>query len=116
MKTPDPLLIEILSNEEAYRLGIIPLSNSSLGSSLAGAFEEMPPEQARVMKRKFRKLWRKLARAASRGGAEMLIRGSNEAQRLGLGDPKPARHNNFTRKTSVFWELRRRARKRAAGD
>lgn len=110
------VLLDALTAEEAYRLGIIPLRNENVGTSFRDVLSKMPPEEARKTKRKFRKLWRSLARKASQGSAEAFMRGADEAHRLGLGQPNPNKVNSTARKISVFWELRRRARKRVAGD
>jgi|GEM_PF-3161866 len=111
----NPVLIDVLTAEEAYQLGIIPLSESSLGLSFKDILASMPPEAARKARRKFRKIWRGLARRASSGTCEALMRGSDEAHRMGLGRPTPNKVHSSVRKVAVFWELRRRARKRAAG-
>lgn len=116
MNTYEDILIELLMSEEAYKLGIVPVSTSRLSpnSDANRSFVGTTPEEARRSKRKFRKLWRSLARSRSTGEVEDLIRGSDEAHRLGLGEYSPKRHHLVARKLSVMWELRRRAREKAA--
>lgn len=116
MTNINPVLLDALTAEEAYNLGIIPLNEKNVGLSFRQILEGMPPDEARRARRKFRKLWRSLSRRASQGTSEAFIRGADEAHRLGLGQPDPNKVNYTARKISVFWELRRRARKRAAGD
>lgn len=110
----NPVLMDALTAEEAYQLGIIPLNNENLGKSFLAVLSSMPHDEARRAKRKFRKLWRSLARKASYPSAEALVVGADEAHRMGLGNIKPNRVNCSTRKIAVFWELRRRARARAS--
>jgi len=111
-RSHEEILIDALVAEEAYRLGIVPINSAvvSLNSDTNRSFDSCTPAEARRSKRKFRKLWRSLARGRSDGGIEEIIRGSDEAFRAGLGEDKPVRHNFVSRKLLVMWELRRRAR------
>jgi len=111
----NPVLIDALTVEEAYQLGIIPLTEVSLGKSFKEILTALPPDEARKARRKFRKLWRTLARRTLSGTCEAFMRGSDEAHRMGLGRATPAKVHSAVRKAAVFRELRRRARKRVTG-
>ena len=59
LKTPERMFIHAASFEE----GIVPLEVATM--DVGRALKDLSPEDARKMKRKFRKMWRKLARQAS---------------------------------------------------
>lgn len=59
LKTPERMFIYAVSFEE----GIVPLELATM--DVGRALKDLSPEDARKMKRKFRKMWRKLARQAT---------------------------------------------------
>lgn len=110
------ILIDVLTAEEAYQLGIIPLKATNLKNSFKDLLASMSPEEARRARRKFRKLWRSLSRRASDGPSnERMLVGADASHRVGLGAQLPTKSQTAARKVDVFLELRRRARIRAAG-
>ena len=63
----------------------------------------LPPDEARRMKRKFRKLWRRAVGLAA-GNSNMLRR---HAKKLyGLGNPTPTKKHKLARKSAVIRHLR----------
>ena len=83
-----PPLERFLVHDACFKAGIIPLetSNADVGVSL----KQLPPDEARKAKRKFRKLWRR--EQARFGGCESL---GNKGQR-------PKRWQRVARKRAVM--------------
>lgn len=109
----DPILLAAMAHQEAYEAGIIPPSTHFL-HDMRRHLEQLPPEESRRIRRKFRKLWRKLARK-NNASANELIKGSETANRTGLGCKMPTQNHSVARKASVHWEMYRRARKKLSG-
>lgn len=109
----DPILLTALAHQEAYNAGIVPPDSRFL-HDMRRALSQLPTEESRKLRRKFRKLWRKLARGNQGTTASDLIRGSDTANRTGLGCKTPTQSHSMSRKASVHWEMYRRARKKAA--
>jgi len=64
---PDPILKELFIRQVAIDLGIIPVTRATIRFDFAIALQNLPPDEARQAKRKFRKLWRKAQADAKRG-------------------------------------------------
>ena len=84
-----------------FQLGIVPIEEPGLDMRMP--LKELTPEDARVLKRKFRKLWRKymkeLAKSENHPGRAKV--------RYGMGKPVPSRKERLERKTLVYnrvWE------------
>lgn len=88
---------------EFMNMGIVPLGGArGLGAAthhdINKILAELPPDEARKMKRKFRKIWRQIVnRTASRGGRI----GRREAAGNGLGSPTPCKNHKIRRKSTV---------------
>lgn len=109
----DPILLAALAHQEAYDAGIVPPDSRFL-HDMRRNLSQLPPEESRKLRRKFRKLWRKLARGNQDVTASDLIKGSETAVRTGLGCKNPTQNHSIARKSAVHWEMHRRARKKAA--
>jgi len=72
------------------------------------ALDQLPPEEARKMKRKFRKLWRQAARRFSRPGS--CKEEKKAAIELGRGNPTPEKKHKNRRKWRVFFDLQTKLR------
>lgn len=77
----------------AHELGIVPLE--TLYHDVNKALAALPPEDAKKMKRKFRKLWRKIAR-------QKLAQSPSYVRRsIGLGNKEPDKKHKKNRKHEV---------------
>lgn len=89
-----------------FEQGIVPIEDPVL--DIRRALKDLPPEEQRVLKRKFRKLWRKFMRdqvssAGKRGEAQKKAL----EQKLGVGKHVPSRAERLERKRlvyDVFWK------------
>lgn len=111
----NPILLDALTAEEAYKLGIFPLNGPTSHLDMNRRITEMSAEDVRKAKRKFRKFWRKMVQAHARKEANEIIAASDLAHRLGFGEKRPREHHAASRKILTQWELRRRARHKALG-
>ena len=88
-------------------LGLYPFQNVNL------YLNTLPPDEARAMKRKFRKLWRK-AVVEQAGDSKVLRR---HAKKLyGLGMPNPEKKHKLARKSAVIRHLREVVKSSTSGD
>lgn len=69
----------------------------------------MPPDEARLMRRKFRKMWRKAAKKLATGGRAR----RKEAREMGLNSSRPTRAEKNRRKQRVFGDVIKRLSKEA---
>lgn len=85
--------------------GIVPMEDPTM--DVRKALETLPLDEARKMKRKFRKLWRKYLRMqeAKKTGALAPSRYRDKTT-LGKGAKSPSRHNKLVRKQMVLDTLR----------
>lgn len=111
----DPILLAALVAQEAYDAGIAPCSFDKLGLDMNRLLADLPSEESRKLKRRFRKMWRNLVRKNLRPSSSDLIRSSVAAHRTGLGKIKPNRQDATARKNLVISELHRRAKKKVTG-
>lgn len=107
----DPIVLEAIVNQEAYDTGIVP-PNKNILADMGRPLSSLLPEVSRKLRRKFRKLWRKLGRQHHEIIASELIKCADIANRTGLGAEYPTRKQSLARKSVVYSELNRRARKK----
>lgn len=101
---------------EFMNKGIVPLGVGELSADtwqdINRILAAMPPEEARRMKRKFRKEWRRIVkRRLDHGGRK----GRREANEVGLGFPTPRRSHKNCRKQKVSFEVRKSLSKALVG-
>ena len=103
-----------------FERGVVPLAATWRATATAipcsydinAVLKDLPPEEARAMRRRFRKLWRNIARrAAANGGKKSMI----TVKQLGLGRAEPSKLQKVTRKMCVLREASKRAAERAGG-
>lgn len=88
-----------------FELGIAPIENAS--NDLRKSLKALDRETSRVMKRKFRKLWRKYVKAQLSQGKNQaqtkanVIRDRTLKQKYGLGNVNPTNAQRFQRKLLV---------------
>lgn len=99
---------------EFMNMGIVPLSGGlySTGApthhDINKILADLTPDEARKMKRKFRKIWRKIvSRLAGHGGR----RGRSEAAGNGLGAAAPRKNHKIRRKSTVYTTVARKIAK-----
>ena len=84
-----------------FQLGILPMERTDL--DMRRALTQLQPEEARTLKRKFRKLWRKAMRAEVGNGPKTRTSKTEAAKkRLGVGKHVPSRAERNARKQLVF--------------
>lgn len=81
----------------SHQLGIVPIKKIYFDYNRILA--DLPPEEARAAKRKFRKMWRKFAADEKRAGQKYL------KASLGIGAESPTRTQKNARKTIVLGKL-----------
>lgn len=88
--------IHRLASETVYHgLGIVPISSIDLRHDINRYLASLSPEDARRMRRKFRKLWRSAAKKPQKFVSDKHIK------KLGLGTPEPTREQKLARKAEV---------------
>jgi len=107
----DPILLSALAHQEAYDVGIVP-PDKNISHDMGRSLSQLTPEESRRVRRKFRKLWRKLARKNSDATLNELVTVADTANRVGLGSLHPTQTQCIARKASVHWDMYRRARKK----
>jgi len=90
----DITLSSMLRDAACIELGIVPL-NHNIHDNIRRHLDAMPPDEARKMKRKFRKLWRKIAKKQRLSSS------------VGLGDPDATTGQRRHRKALVRGEIER---------
>ncbi|HAN16498.1 MAG TPA: hypothetical protein DCP73_13255 [Chloroflexi bacterium] len=85
-------------------LGVAPLDtvHFDINKMLAG----LPPDEARKMRRKFRKLWRKYTKRKM-SEAKGVSHKQTAVREVGLGEQSPTRAQRNHRKRAVYWGLRK---------
>jgi hypothetical protein len=84
-----------------FECGILPMEKTTL--DMRRALQQLPPEEARRFKRKFRKLWRKAMQ--EKAGANQKLKSEVIKQELGVGKHVPSRAERNARKKLVFDSL-----------
>lgn len=90
-----------------FKMGILPIEDPTLDMRVP--LRQLPPKEARVVKRKFRKLWRKYMKAQIGSSGRKMSDAKKTAaqQKLGVGKLVPSRHERLERKRLVYervWE------------
>jgi len=89
-----------------FQLGILPMEKTDL--DMRRPLQQLSAEESRVLKRKFRKLWRKAMRAEiGNGQRTKAAREISAKQKYGVGKHVPSRQERNNRKQLVFdllWE------------
>lgn len=85
-----------------FELGILPMEKTTL--DMQRALKQLTPEEARQLKRKFRKLWRKAMKkeVGSPKGKRADAKEQAAKSRLGVGKAVPSRTERNARKQLVF--------------
>ncbi len=83
-----------------FQCGILPMEKTAL--DMRRALSQLSPEEARILKRKFRKVWRKAMRAEVGNGQSRKTREASVKTRLGVGKHVPSRAECNARKQLVF--------------
>lgn len=91
---------------------IVPLGHGNGGLmpdfDVNRALDQLPPDEARKMKRKFRKLWRQAARRFARVGSRKEEK--KAAIELGWGNSTPEKKHKNRRKWRVFFDIQTKSR------
>lgn len=112
----DDVLLKLLISSLAYARGVIPITCSTTHHDAERDLASLTPEERRVSKRKFRKLWRRAARellnqAHERGLSHVDLMREWVQEVLGLGrEESPTRLQKRRRRAVVSSHLRRAAR------
>lgn len=88
-----------------FQCGIIPMEKTDF--DMRRALSQLPPEEARILKRKFRKLWRKAMREEIGNGKTRETQVQSLKAQYGVGKHVPSRMERNARKKLVFnkmWE------------
>jgi hypothetical protein len=115
MNKVDPILLQALLAQEAYDAGIVPYTFDKMRHDMNRLLADLPPEESRKLRRRFRKMWRNIIRKNLLPNSNDLILSSTQAHRAGLGKSAPSVDHSWNRKNYVLSELARRARKKAVG-
>lgn len=91
MKDDLSLLEKTLLQNAMFQLGIVPIEDPSM--DFRKYLSQLPPDEATKLKRKFRKLWRKLARK------------TQKKSWYGLSGKNPNKRERFNRKQDIFMEI-----------
>lgn len=84
-----------------FQHGIIPMEKTKF--DMRRALEQLPKDEARALKRKFRKMWRKAMREEIGNGAKTKdARERSLKYKLGVGKRVPSRDEKNARKELVF--------------
>lgn len=84
-----------------FQCGILPMEKTDL--DMRRALSQLSPEEARTLKRRFRKLWRKAMKLEVGNGSKTKDARQTAAEsRLGVGKHVPSRTERNARKQLVF--------------
>lgn len=86
-----------LLHSACFEQGIVPIEDPAL--DIRRALRTLPPEEARVMKRKFRKLWRRYLAEANKKNPKSK---ATQTRALGMSKHTPSRQERLERKKLVF--------------
>jgi hypothetical protein len=88
-----------------FELGILPMEKTTL--DMKRVLEQLDADEARQLKRKFRKLWRKAMKkeVGSPKGKRAETKEHVAKQRYGVGKPVPSRSERNARKQLVFDQI-----------
>ena len=94
---------DILKTIVAINMGISPIEN--VAHDVNRILGTLSPDDARAARRKFRKIWRTIARSMIPTVGERRVR-----SHIGLGEASPTKVQKNNRKTRVMLEIDRRVR------
>jgi hypothetical protein len=88
-----------------FELGILPMESTTL--DMERALKQLTPDEQRLLKRKFRKLWRKAMKkeVGSPKGKRADAKETAAKSRLGVGKRTPSRQELNARKQLVFDQI-----------
>lgn len=89
-------LERLMIHEAMFNLGIVPMETPDM--DVSRVLKQLPEEEARKLKRKFRKLWRKLEKSAARKGW------THQSLK---NDKNPTRWERRNRRQLVWTEVKR---------
>lgn len=102
-------LTRTLRLQVCMEMGIVPLLDADdVRKDVLRALKELPPEESRALRRKFRKAWRKEARSAAR------ILKHKKPGAAGLGSPAPDKRAKKERKWMVMMAIIHESQRRRA--
>ena len=108
MKRPPEVLVDAMKLEIYLERGIVPMGDGT-HKDIDRALAQLPPAEARRLKRKFRKEWRKVARKSARITQHKLSH-----MGLDLGAKPPSKRARGKRKLIVAVDVSMEAQRRAA--
>lgn len=83
-----------------FEAGVVPIDNTN--HDMRRGLKELPPDDARALKRKFRKVWRKLAKEEARKMGKPAAQAQSWlTNRYGAGKSNPSRSDKEARKRIV---------------
>jgi hypothetical protein len=103
---------KIIEDSLFMSMGIAPIRG--VPDDMNKVLNNLPPDEVRRMKRKFRKLWRKFAKhphAAEPRSVHLWV-----TQGMGLGDPSPTRSAKVKRKAEVLRRVRKKSLELTGGN
>lgn len=86
-------LLKILANTAYHELGIAPIEYTV--HDYSKLLKDLPPEEARALKRKFRKVWRSIVKQGDPRLADL------RGRQMGLGATSPTKQQKNSRKREV---------------
>lgn len=92
---------------EYMEMGIVPIGHDGapIWNDVNRILASLPPQEAREMRRKFRKEWRTLVKKSTRHGGK---KGRRLGRETGLGEAIPNRNRKLSRKQLVSHETFKR--------
>lgn len=101
-------ILELFQTMLFHNVGVVPITLKSMHFDYNRILANLPPDEARKMKRKFRKMWRKHLRSYSLGiVSPHLI----EAVRpYGFGENAPSKLQKYRRKKFVYNQVTKQAK------
>lgn len=115
MTNADDPLRNLFTTTLYHTMGIVPIYDKS--KDVNRQLAELPPDEARKMKRKFRKIWRRLARGASKCSNEETDAEARSYDiydylkiQMGYGEEKASRQKKIRRKSEVALKVKQSTR------
>lgn len=86
-----------------FEAGIVPMETPDM--DMTRPLKDTSPEEARVLKRKFRKVWRRLVKKQLAAKSTPKSLKDRTKKNLGVGNKTPSRAEKLARKAMVFEEF-----------
>lgn len=93
----EKILKDIVLSAVSHAIGIVPPNN--VFHDVNRALAHLPPHEARAMRRKFRKLWRKFVKNPTKGTSQDYLK------QLEMGSETPSKRARLHRKKEVLRQL-----------